>query len=102
MSIPDSNLRYCSLGFGVGYLVAAALAGFNQELVWELFSWNGIGGQARHLVSVLTTVFPHVIAIPGLALLIVGVRMNRRTFISVAVVPVVYTIACLLLRVSNL
>ena len=74
------------------------MAGFYQELIWELFAREGVSGQARHLVSVLTTVYAHVIAIPGLALLIAGQRMSRTLFILIALVPVVYTGACLLVR----
>lgn len=95
----ESSRRYWCLGFGIAYIAGAALAGFNQELIWELLAPDGVSGKTRHLVSVLTTVYPHVIAIPGLALLIAGQRMSRTLFILIALVPVVYTGACLLVRV---
>jgi hypothetical protein len=80
--------------------VGAALAGFNQELIWGLFAPDGVSGQARHLASVLTTLYPHIIAIPGLALLIAGSRMSRTVFILTAFFPIAATIACLVLRAS--
>ncbi len=92
--------RYWSLGFGVTYISGAVLAGFNQELIWELFAPDGVSGQTRHLVSVLTTVYPHVLAVPGLALLIAGLRMSRLVFILTGLFPVVATIACLAIRAS--
>jgi hypothetical protein len=49
---------------------------------------------------VLTTLYPHIIAIPGLALLIAGLRMSRTVFILTALFPIAATIACLLLRAS--
>ena len=100
MSAIGSSRRYWSLGFGVAYLAGAVLAGFNQELIWELFAPDGVSGQARHLVSVLTTVYPHIIAIPGLALLIAGPRMSRTVFLLTALFPIGATIACLAIRAS--
>ncbi|MCD6073534.1 MAG: hypothetical protein K0Q70_417 [Rhodospirillales bacterium] len=100
MSAIERSRRYWSLGFGVAYLVGAVLAGFNQGLVWEFFAPDGVSGQARHLASVLTTLYPHIIAIPGLALLIAGLRMSRTVFILTALFPIAATIACLLLRAS--
>jgi len=92
------SARSWSLGFGVAYLAGAVLAGFNLDLVWALFAAEGVSGQAHHLVSVLTTVFPHVVAIAGFALLIAGQRLSRAVFASVAAAPVVYTIVCLIVR----
>lgn len=100
MSAIGPSGRYWSLGFGVTYISGAVLAGFNQELIWELFAPDGVSGQTRHLVSVLTTVYPHVLAVPGLALLIAGLRMSRLVFNLTALFPVVATIACLAIRAS--
>ena len=102
MIVIEPSRRYWSLGFGVAYLVGAVLAGFNQDLIWALFAPEGGSGQsygrARHLASVLTTVYPHIIAIPGLALLIAGSRMSRTVFILTALFPIAATIACLIVR----
>jgi hypothetical protein len=88
LTVIEPSRRYWSLGFGVAYLVGAVLAGFNLDLVWDVFAWDGIGGQAHHLVSVLVTAVPHAIAIPGLALLIAGQRMPRAIFFLIALFPV--------------
>ncbi len=100
MSAIESSRRTWSLGFGVAYIAGAVLAGFNQELIWELFAPDGVSGQARHLVSVLTTVYPHIIAIPGLALLIAGRQLPRTIFILIALFPIAATLACLAVRAS--
>jgi hypothetical protein len=92
--------RYWSLGFGVAYLAGAVLAGFRLDMVWDLVAAEGVSGQAHHLASILTTVFPHVVAIAGLALLIAGQKLSRLVFVGIAMLPVVYTIACLAVRSS--
>ena len=100
LNVIEPSRRYWGLAFGVAYLVGAALAGFNQDMVWAAFAPDGVSGQARHIVSVLTTVYPHILAIPGLALLIAGSRMSRMVFILTALFPIAATIACLMVRVS--
>ena len=100
MSAVAPSRRTWSLGFGVAYLVGAALAGFNLDLVWAAFAPDGVRGQAHHLASVLTTVFPHVVAIAGFALLVAGQRMARPVFALVALIPAVFALACLVARAS--
>jgi hypothetical protein len=100
LSALASSRRYWSLGFGVAYLAGAVLAGFNLDMVWDVFAAEGVSGQAHHLASILTTVFPHVVAIAGLALLIAGQKLSRLAFVGIAIFPVIYTIACLAVRSS--
>ncbi len=90
--------RYWSLGFGVVYLAGAVWVGFNLDLVWTFLARDGVSGQARHLVSVLTTVFPHIFAIPGFILLIAGQRLSRSVFAVVAAIPFAGIILGLIVR----
>lgn len=102
MNTAAPSRRQRSLGFGIAYIAGGVWAGFNLGLVWDLFAPDGLSGQGHHLISVLTTVFPHVLAITGFALLIAGQRVSRGAFVAIALVPVLYTVGCLVARASNL
>ena len=97
---PSSRKR--SLGFGIAYIAGGVWSGFNLGFVWDLFAPDGLSGQGHHLISILTTVFPHVLAITGFALLIAGQRLSSRAFAAIALIPALYTIGCLVARAWNL
>ena len=94
----DFGRRKWSLAFGVLYIAAGLLAGLNVDLVWDILALEGANAGTRRVLSTLTIILPHVVAITGFTLLIAGSRLSGRSFIAVALLPATYAILCLIVR----
>jgi len=90
--------RFWSLVFGVSYMAAAAIIGFNIDALWSIYAPAGAVARSHPVLSVLATTIPHALVIAGFVLLIAGKRLARHWFAAVALVPFAYIAVCLIVR----
>lgn len=90
--------RWLSLGIGVFYMIAGAVAGLNADSIWAFYAPAATADSIRRTFSALAVVFPHVLVTTGFVLLIAGKRISAPSFMAIGLLPVAYAAICLIVR----